>query len=35
MTTSDNNIHYNETLPYALYIFGPKSGLTKKSGNLQ
>ena len=35
MTTSDNNIHDNETLPYALYIFGPKSGLTKKSGNLQ
>ena len=22
-------------LPYALYIFGPKSGLTKKSGNLE
>ena len=35
MTTSDNNIHDNKTLPYALYIFGPKSGLTKKSGNLQ
>lgn len=35
MTTSDNNIHDNEILPYALYIFGPKSGLTKKSGNLQ
>ena len=22
------------SLPYALYIFGPRSGLTKKSGNL-
>ena len=22
-------------LPYALYIFGPRSGVTKKSGNLR
>lgn len=34
MIPSDHNIHDNKTLPYALYIFGPRSGLTKKSGNL-